>query len=481
MKFSKLCFFAFLFSACTCVAQMYTVTDLRTLGGSWSEATSINAFGQVVGVSQAIDKLQGPLPHAFRTAPERPINPSTDDLVPGTCVDLGTDICVASALGINNGGQVVGTLHYLGADPAGFRTEANQPISIDTDIIIDKLFDPYAYGINNLGQVVGADVNSAFLLSASSISDWLDLGPHSIADALNDLGQSVGQSAGHAFRTAPNAPINLATDDLGTLGGSFSEATSINAFGQVVGWADISGDASFHPFRTAPKHPINPATDDLGTFGGSMSSATSINNFGQVVGWSYLTGDSVQHAFLYDGGIMHDLNQIVPRRQIPCPISGTSEFLQLDNTNFIDGNSPAINDAGQIAANVICNGLPHAVRLDPIYKASVQPPINGDGSSVFNAKRGVLPVKFAVTKYNTQPSCTLPATISLTRASNTGLSVVGESTYANPADNGSNFRIDSTACQYIYNLAASSLGVGTYRVDISINGIMVGHAVFALK
>jgi hypothetical protein len=49
------------------------------------------------------------------------------------------------------------------------------------------------------------------------------------------------------------------------------------------------------------------------------------------------------------------------------------------------------------------------------------------------------------------------------------------------ADNGSNFRIDSTACQYVYNLAASSLGVGTYRVNISINGIAVGHAVFALK
>lgn len=48
------------------------------------------------------------------------------------------------------------------------------------------------------------------------------------------------------------------------------------------------------------------------------------------------------------------------------------------------------------------------------------------------------------------------------------------------ADSGSNFRIDPNACQYIYNLSASSLGVGTYRLDISINGI-VGHAVFALQ
>jgi hypothetical protein len=61
------------------------------------------------------------------------------------------------------------------------------------------------------------------------------------------------------------------------------------------------------------------------------------------------------------------------------------------------------------------------------------------------------------------------------------LAAVDESTYAMSADSGSNFRIDPTGCQYVYNLAASALGVGTYRVDISINGIMVGHAVFALK
>ena len=48
-----------------------------------------------------------------------------------------------------------------------------------------------------------------------------------------------------------------------------------------------------------------------------------------------------------------------------------------------------------------------------------------------------------------------------------------------PADSGSNFRIDS--CQYIYNLSASALGVGTYRVDIKINNQIVGSATFQLK
>jgi hypothetical protein len=113
------------------------------------------------------------------------------------------------------------------------------------------------------------------------------------------------------------------------------------------------------------------------------------------------------------------------------------------------------------------------------YKASVQSPINADGSSTFKANRGTVPVKFALTKSDTS-TCDLPsATIVLTRTTGGVIGSVDEGTYSMAADNGSNFRID--ACQYIYNLAAKSLGVGTYRGDIVINGTVVGNAVFALK
>jgi hypothetical protein len=56
---------------------------------------------------------------------------------------------------------------------------------------------------------------------------------------------------------------------------------------------------------------------------------------------------------------------------------------------------------------------------------------------------------------------------------------VDEEIYVGSADNGSNFRIDR--CQYVYNLAASALGAGTYRVDIMINSNVVGSATFALR
>ena len=77
-------------------------------------------------------------------------------------------------------------------------------------------------------------------------------------------------------------------------------------------------------------------------------------------------------------------------------------------------------------------------------------------------------------------TCALPAaTIAVTRTSGGTTGVIDESVYSGSADTGSNFRIAS--CQYIYNLSASALGVGTYRVDIKINGNVVGNAIFQLK
>jgi len=98
---------------------------------------------------------------------------------------------------------------------------------------------------------------------------------------------------------------------------------------------------------------------------------------------------------------------------------------------------------------------------------------------VFNVKRGVVPVKFTLT-LNGVATCNLPAaTIAVTRTFGGTLGPVDETIYSGPADAGSNFRIAD--CQYIYNLSASALGVGTYQVDILINGQIVGSAVFGLK
>lgn len=91
----------------------------------------------------------------------------------------------------------------------------------------------------------------------------------------------------------------------------------------------------------------------------------------------------------------------------------------------------------------------------------------------------MVPVKFALTD-NGNSTCNLPpATIAVTRMAGGTIGGIDESLYSGSADSGSNFRIDS--CQYIYNLSASALGAGTYRVDIIINGQVVGTATFGLR
>ncbi len=51
---------------------------------------------------------------------------------------------------------------------------------------------------------------------------------------------------------------------------------------------------------------------------------------------------------------------------------------------------------------------------------------------------------------------------------------VNESVYSMSADSGA-------GCQSIYNLNWGALGIGTYRVDIMIDGATVGSGILELK
>src|SRR5688500_15355770 len=84
---------------------------------------------------------------------------------------------------------------------------------------------------------------------------------------------------------ASRSPLALVPVDLGTLNGfspgRASEARAINAGGDVVGWAEVTG----------PAYPVPRAVlwrggqiVDLGTLGGRISRAFGINTDGVVVG-----------------------------------------------------------------------------------------------------------------------------------------------------------------------------------------------------
>ena len=85
--------------------------------------------------------------------------------------------------------------------------------------------------------------------------------------------------------------------ELGTLGGTASWATGINASGQVVGWSFTAGDAAQHAFITTIGGPMT----DLGTLGGTQSYAKGINASGNVVGYANINGES-PHAFITTNG-----------------------------------------------------------------------------------------------------------------------------------------------------------------------------------
>src|SRR5215467_1771693 len=80
------------------------------------------------------------------------------------------------------------------------------------------------------------------------------------------------------------APVAV---DLGTLGGSYSVATAVNANGQVIGFSYLAGDMAQHAFlwTAAGLTPV-----DLGTLGGTSSVATAVNANGRVIGYSEIVG-----------------------------------------------------------------------------------------------------------------------------------------------------------------------------------------------
>lgn len=127
-------------------------------------------------------------------------------------------------------------------------------------------------------------------------------GSLSTATGINAAGQVVGSAntAVGAYRHAVLWQAGTITD-LGTLGGTLSYANGINAAGQVVGYSETGGGTG-HAFLWQ-----SGGLQDLGTLGGSYSSAIGINANGQVVGYSDIRGDARQHPVVWQAGSIHDL------------------------------------------------------------------------------------------------------------------------------------------------------------------------------
>jgi probable HAF family extracellular repeat protein len=116
--------------------------------------------------------------------------------------------------------------------------------------------------------------------------------------------------------TDPSAEINeraartsaWTIQDLGTLGGTFSTATAINAAGVVVGSSNLTEGGFRHAFVWQ-----DGVMSDLGT-PGVESEATAINRRDVIVGWSRVAGEG-QRAVRWVNGTIEDLGVGGPNSQ----------------------------------------------------------------------------------------------------------------------------------------------------------------------
>jgi probable HAF family extracellular repeat protein len=313
--------------------QHYTITDLGTLdGGTFSQPFSINRYGLVSGSSNLADSNQ----HATLWLEKLKV----DIGAPG----LGGPNSIA--FGDNERFQSAGEAETSTSDPndedfCGFGTHITcSPFLWQNGEMIQLPTlggnNGVAMAISDRGEVAGFAENSTpdtgcpapqvlhfmpVVWKNGAIHKLPTFGgdPDGVAQQINDNGEVVGGS-GTCATFNPNFLYNLVpvhallwekgkAIDLGNLGGKSGQAGGniaydINNQGQVVGNSDLRGDKTFHAFLWTRKTGMQ----DLGTLPGDVASfSISINDAGSAVGGS-LDAKFNPRAFLWEKGVMTDLN-----------------------------------------------------------------------------------------------------------------------------------------------------------------------------
>ena len=312
----------------------YTVTDLGTLsGGNFSQPFFITKDGHVAGSSNLADGSS----HAVVWSSQQ-------------AADLGTlGGSNSIAFGTNDSGQAVGEAETSASDPngedfCGFGTHLICLPFESANGVMNPLptlggNNGVATAISHRGEVAGYAETAIpdpscpapqvlhfkpVIWTNGRVSQLRTVGgdPDGVAFMINDNGQAVGASGACAAFNPINlynlVPVhallweNGKAINLGNLGGTTGQAGGniafdINNLGQVVGSSDLKGDETFHAFLWTKKTRMQ----DLRTLTGDANSLSiSINDAGSIVGAS-VDASGNPRAFLWEKGVMTDLNTLV--------------------------------------------------------------------------------------------------------------------------------------------------------------------------
>jgi len=171
------------------------------------------------------------------------------------------------------------------------------------------------------------------------------------ANSVNDFGVAVGASAYGLISPYNGQPFyhavswtNGKVKDLGDLGGDDSWANYINDRGLIVGYAhnSIPDQYSYYGTQYHATTWQGGHIRDLGTLGGTDSEAWTANNNGEVIGIAFLNTPPVPpfyqpqtDAFLWANGNMRDLGNLGGGFSTPSAINqaGQVTVLSFDATN----------------------------------------------------------------------------------------------------------------------------------------------------
>lgn len=319
-------------------AQGFTITDIGTLGGNESFASGVNNRGEVIG--QSFTTTDQSVSHAFVYRK-------------GTLTDLYPlwDSGFGNSGGINASGQIAG---WLNTRSGGAVAAIQDKRGI---AVLGSLggFWANAEAINTVGQVAGwsylpGDLKvHAFLHSNGAMKDIGSAAGDSFASGLNDFGVVVGgfydyrgPAIQHAFLHRHGVTIEINPFNTSE---NLSQAVGINNAEQIIGWGETA-PGSWHGFVE-----LNGTVTDLGL----NAFPNAINQDGQIVGnfcAPAFPSSCVEHPFLYDDGVITDLNSLLP------PGSGWELIAAFD-----------INDRGQIVGYGRRNDHFRAFLLSPVANA----------------------------------------------------------------------------------------------------------------